>query len=279
MESTSATIEPIETPTPNPSFVAMADKVRADSQNLNRLTHVEELGVLFPDRTPEQIIGDLAEMIKVEEYQDVRVMFSPSGAACLYSVTFITPEQATAMSIAEEAREKIADKVRQDSKERIQLTPVKSLAALFPEMELAQVNGHIDSLAAETKYADLARVTGPTDIEYLYSQEHMTHNYATILARIEAKDPYTTIAETVREESRVYPRPTRVALFYEPLFQIESGQLEMIVEGLLRRPEYADITKIVASTNAIYLYSNQHLDPSYAESWVEWEEVGRQNNP
>lgn len=279
MEITSTGLENMQVHIADPIHLTIADKVRVDSETLARLTHVEELGPLFPDLAPEQIVAYLTELVKDEQFSDIRVMFSESGAAFLYSDKFITPTSASEKIVAEEVQEKIANQVRQDSQVEIRLTPFESLADLAPQLEPAKVKGYATAMSGTATYQDIQSITGPTNIVYLYSETHMTRNYATILARIEAKDPYTTIAETVREESRVYPRPTRSVLFYEPLFQIESSQLEMIVEGLLRRPEYADIQKIVASTHAIYLYSNRYLDPAYAESWVEWEEVGRQNNP
>ncbi len=279
MEMTSTGLENIQIKTADPIHLTIVEKVRMDSETPGRLTHVEELGPLFPELTPEQIVAHLTELVKDEQFSDIRVTFSDSGAAFLYSDTFITPTEASEKIVAEEVQEKIASQVRQDSQVEIRLTPVESLVELAPKLEAAKVKGYATAMLGNVTYHDIRPLNGPTGIAYLYSETHMTRNYATILARIEAKDPYTTIAETVREESRVYPRPTRVGLFYEPLFQIESAQLEMIVEGLLRRPEYADIQKIVASTGAIYLYSNRYLEPAFAESWVEWEEVGRQNNP
>jgi D-alanine-D-alanine ligase-like ATP-grasp enzyme len=55
--------------------------------------------------------------------------------------------------------------------------------------------------------------------------------------------------------------------------------METVVENLLRQPEYQDIKKIVATTGAIYLYSDKYLDPGAAQWQVQWEEVERHNNP
>jgi hypothetical protein len=37
--------------------------------------------------------------------------------------------------------------------------------------------------------------------------------------------------------------------------------------------------RAVASNGAIYLYSSQYLDAKWAQATVEWEEVGKYENP
>ncbi|MBI4786836.1 MAG: hypothetical protein HY782_07305 [Chloroflexi bacterium] len=260
-------------------LAAIADKVRTDSQTLARLIPVEELGTLFPDETPDQIIGYLAELVKAESYQDVKVHVSPSGAAYLYSTTCLTPEAASEKALMGEVHDKIADKVRADSQELERLTAMKSLVELFPDVPPDQVEKFAGMMADDEKFQDIKALVGPTGTSYFYSETHMTANYAALLARIEAKNPYATIAETVREESRVYPRPTKVALFYEPLFQIDPDMMGTVVEGMLQREEYQDIKKVVASTGAVYLYSDSYMPAGQAEAIVQWEEVEKDLNP
>ena len=43
--------------------------------------------------------------------------------------------------------------------------------------------------------------------------------------------------------------------------------------------QYKDIKLIEASTGAIYLHSDRFLDPDWAQSLVEWEEVGKNASP
>ncbi len=265
--------------TPDEIHTAIAEKVRADSQSPGRLTHVEELGSLFPEMKPEEIIKSLAELVKVEQFMDVRVMTSASGLAYLYSDRYISPAEVNEKSHLEEERTKIASKVREDSGVLAQLTPAKSLAEFVPLPELSQIEGHVAAMAGDERYQDIKQLIGPTGIAYLYSETHMTGNYASMLARVGEGTPCSIIAETVREESRVYPRPTKVELFYAPVFKLDPVHMEMLVEGMLRHPEYADLQKIVASTGAVYLYSTLYMDAYQAERWIEWEEVGRLDNP
>ena len=260
-------------------YAAIADKVRADSQNLGAPIHVEDLGPLFADLTPEQIVQHLTELIQIVDYQDVKVITSTAGATYLYSDTVMSPEEAGEQVLAQETQIKIAEKVREDSQADVRLTAVGTLAELAPDLPTAKVVEYATAMAGTEKYPDIQCLTGPTGIPYLFSEIHMTRNYAIILARVEAKNPYAMIAETVREESRIYPRPTKVELFYALVFQIPEDQMEMIVEGLLRRDEYGDIKKAIAPTQAIYLYSDRYMVAPHVESWIQWEEVDKFNNP
>jgi hypothetical protein len=260
-------------------YIAIADKVRNDSHRLAKPIPVEALGALFPDMKPDEIVGHLAALVKIEKYADIKVMTSASGAAYLYSDTSIAPEDAGKQIFTEEVQALIADKVRQVSKERAQLTVVSSLVDLAPNLEPSQIEEFVAAMPGDERYQDIQQVTAPTGTAYLYSEEHMTRNYAVLLARVESKDLCVTIAETVREESRIYPRPTKVRLFYSPVFQIDPGQMEMVVERTLQRQELADIKKIVAATGAVYLFSDKYMDPGLAEAQVQWEEVDKYRNP
>ncbi len=253
---------------------AIADKVRGDSHAAT-LTHIETLGALFPGLTPERIIEHLTALVKTEPYRDIKVMTSASGATFLYSDTIITAADASAEILAEQVQAKIADRVRADSKERVQLTLVKSFAELAPEVEPNLVEGYIAAMAGDERYQDIKQLTGPTGLAYLHSDTTMTHNYANLLARIETNDTCALIAETVREESQIYPRPTKVELFYAPIFKIDPDQMEMVVEQTLKRPEYQDIKKVVASTQAVYLYSAKYMVAPQVERWVQYQEVER----
>ncbi len=260
-------------------YATIADKVRVDSRDLAILTHVESLGPLFPDMTPEEIVNYLTEMHDIKEYDDIRALIAASGDAYLYSSTSITAEEAAEKCLIGEVRTKIADKVRKDSKANSQLTATASLAELFPDIAPEQIEKYREAMKQEKGYADIQFLVGPTGIAYLYSESFITSNYATMLARVDAKDACSTIADTVRDESRIYPRPTKVELFYAPIFQIDPGQMQQVVERTLQRPECADIKKIVAPTGAVYLYSNRYMEPAQAERWVQWEEVERLSNP
>lgn len=265
--------------TPEEIYAAVAGKVRSDSQNLAMPIPVEELGPLFPDLTPEQIVTHLTELVHQEDYADIKVVTSASGANYLYSETSITPEDASALVLADETQAAIATKVRGISRDEARLTPAESLKDAFPDLAPEQVEEYLAEMGDKNKFQDIKQLAGPNGALWLYSDQSMTGNYAALLARVEAKDPCKTIAETVREESMTYPRPTKVTLFYDTVFQIEGINLEGFVERTLQQPEYKDIKKIVASTSAVYLYSDLYMPAGQAEYLVEWEEIGKYKSP
>jgi hypothetical protein len=189
-----------------------------------------------------------------------------------------SPEEAEKNSI-EEIRIKIAERVREDSRGSAKLTPVDFLGTLFSNQETGKVHDVLAEMMNVDEYKAIQSVVISTGDEFLYSDKYITRNYARILARVQTNDPLAIIAETVREESKIYPRPTNIELFRERLFNIDPNDLEAQITQLGERPEYNDIKLIHASTGARYLYSVLYMSEDHARSLVEWEEVGRYDNP
>jgi hypothetical protein len=108
----------------------------------------------------------------------------------------------------------------------------------------------------------------------------MSDYYALLLTRVAAQDPCATIAETVRDESKRYPRPTNVLLFMEKLFGMKEADLKASISALQRRPEFSDIKTLVhPTTGGFYLFSSRYLDEDTASSMMDWQEVGKDANP
>ncbi len=180
---------------------------------------------------------------------------------------------------AEEIHTRIAGKVREDSENLAKLTNVNSLTALSPDLEPDKVEANLAEMANDDGYRDIKSVVASTGAVYLYSETYITRNYADILVRAEVNDPCATIAATVRDEARIYPRATRIEFFENPIFNIDPDELETYIARTLERQEFQDIKLIHASTDARYLYSNLYIDEDYARSLVEWEEVEEEENP
>lgn len=257
----------------------IADKVREDSSSHGRLTAAEFLGALTPDLAPDSIAESLDWMAEDERYTDIQALVLPSEAIYYYSDVYITPPEALEKGKIKEVQAKIASKVRDVSKSLAELTGVDTLADVDPDVESDDLQTALEELAEDDRYGDIRLVTSSTGADYLYSETYITRSYAGILIRAAANDPCATIAATVRDESRIYPRPTPVELFREPIFNIEAGELDVHVARVLQREEYQDIKKIVASTGAVYLYSDLYLHPNQALAQVEWTEVGQDENP
>jgi hypothetical protein len=254
----------------------IAAKVRDDSEHLARPIVVDSLEELFTELDPQV---DFAEMVKDERYQDIQLIVAPAGTLYIYSDVHITPEEAVEKSALEEAQTRIAEIVREDSRFP-KLTGVDHLDSLFPELQTGERETDLLSeMGSDDRYQDIHSVTAATGAVYVYSETYMTRNYAELLVRMEAKDPLVTISETVREESRVYPRPTAVELFREPIFDIGVSEIETHIADMLEQPEYKDIKEVVASNGARYLYSDLYMSEALARSTAEWLEVEQYENP
>ena len=132
--------------------------------------------------------------------------------------------------------------------------------------------------AALTTHPDLVPVEGAAGKQRFYSSQFMTNAYAGLLLRKEG-EPLHLIAETVRENSALYPRPLPLGAFEQPPFSLTR---EEILDGLKRmaaQDAYRDIARTRTSAGNEYLYSTAHLDADYAGSLAEWIDVGQYDNP
>lgn len=167
------------------------------------------------------------------------------------------------------------DTIRRDSAEG-RLTRLSSLRAAGP----ADPGRNPDPLREieGSGASDLKRMDGREET-YFFSDLGMTRSYAAYLFRLEEKDLVGLVLETVREDSRVYPRPTPLDFFRAPPFGLGPEQVEDILSRIRERGDCTDIRESRASNGARYLYSTLHLSPGHAEALTEWNEVGQAENP
>jgi hypothetical protein len=134
-------------------------------------------------------------------------------------------------------------------------------------------------LAAALKKDDnLQAAKAPDGSRIYYSAQFITQAYAAILLR-KLGDPLRLIAEVVRENSKVYPRPVPADMFTMPPFDLT----ERAIAGYLRKMKadkaYQDIVQIKTSTARKFLFSSNHLEKAHASLLAEWFDVGQGNNP
>ncbi|MFC2004806.1 hypothetical protein ACFLUY_01125 [Chloroflexota bacterium] len=259
--------------------IQIAEKVREDSKNLTKLTSAKAVNKLLSDLEPEGAVVNLNDMQGDSRYQDIKPVVASTGTVYLYSETYITKDQAEILAQAESIQTRTAEKVREDSKNLTKLTGVDSLGTLVPDLEPDKVKDNVAELLKDDRYQDIKSVVASTGAIYLFSETYITKNYADILVRAEANDPCATIAATVRDEARIYPRATRTEFFKNPIFNIDPEELERHLTSTLEQPEYRDIKLINASTGARYLYSDLYMNEDHARSLIEWEEVDQFENP
>ncbi|MCL2503984.1 MAG: hypothetical protein FWE94_05180 [Coriobacteriia bacterium] len=247
----------------------VAERVRRDSGDEDKVTGVDVLGVCAPYLSREELDKAIGVLCKDERYSDVCQLASFSGSVYLYSSEYFNEEAAAVMVRAEEFRLKIVEHVRGDSQYLTKLTPVENLIGLAPDATMDEVSVRLEEITKDPDFEDITCLTARTGAAFAFSEGHMTIEYATVLLRVAAKDPVYTIAETVREDSRVYPRPTDIEFFKYGLFEVDRSKLDEYVEQVL--VEYEDIERFEGPKGKTYLYSSEYLEGSRAELIAEIE--------
>jgi hypothetical protein len=87
------------------------------------------------------------------------------------------------------------------------------------------------------------------------------------------------IAEIVRENSAIYPRPVPIDMFKHLPFDLRLEEIQAYLAQMAKRDDYRDIKQTTSSIGTVFLYSTLHLDPGYASMLAEWVDVGQANNP
>ncbi|MCR3956638.1 MAG: hypothetical protein NUK57_10100 [Gudongella sp.] len=144
------------------------------------------------------------------------------------------------------------------------------------EKDPTDVTEILESIKSEL---DLKTIDDSEGNTFYYSGNEMTDKYAGIIIRVKNKDILKLIGDTVREESRRYPRPTYVTMFNLPPYNLTEGELEDMLAELSIDSEYRDLKFTHASNGTVFVYSNKHMSKGYADYLAEWIEVGQDENP
>jgi hypothetical protein len=113
---------------------------------------------------------------------------------------------------------------------------------------------------------------------YYYSGRYMTEPYARIL--IQKKEaPLLMIAETVRKNSMLYPRPIALDAFQKTPFEMNGEEVEAALERMAGQEDFRDICRTTTSIGTVFLFSTLHLEPDHASMLAEWFDVGQFQNP
>ena len=265
-------------------YARIAKKVREDSEKPGSLTPLIALDSLTPEPELMKVEVNLVEMVQDERYKDISFAITPAGNTYLYSNQFITKEDADVLAENEEISAVLAEKIRDNSKREAKLTSPDSLLPSETENEnreeqIKELREALGEMMSDERYQDIESVVVAKKGDYYYSSRYITANYAEILARAEANDPLSQIAATVRNDSKLYPRPTAVLYLTDPAFGLDPKNLDIDIDELLSKPEYGDIKLVRASNGAGYLYSDLYISEALAQADAEWNEVGRWNNP
>ncbi|QEM67648.1 hypothetical protein FO488_05435 [Geobacter sp. FeAm09] len=260
----------------------IAEMVRAHSQHA-ALTLDEDIVALddYLRYGRIELGAVLAEMATDERYQDIKAITTATGLVFVYSDTHVEADAAAAKSVVEEAKYMLAGAIRNDSCNHARLTPAGDIHAMAPDTDPAVIDIILQGLPTEPRYADIKTVTAANGEVFYHSNRHLADNYAATLLLSMAGDNCATIAEAVREESRVYQRTTNTCTFLNhSLYGIPYGDLENALAATLQSPAYSDIKRMAhPATGGVHLYCDRYLDEERAWAIMDWDEVGRDNNP
>jgi hypothetical protein len=257
----------------------IAEKGRADSRDLRRLTPEREVLATLSELEPAGLHALIAEMSTEGAYADIKAVIAVSGRIYLFSEKYLIAVEAAELGRLEEAKLEIVARIRSDSS-RIVLTTLEDLEPLFPFPEPERRAALLAEIRADERFQDIQSVTGPKGETYYHSDRYMSGNYGAIMMRARSGDPCWSIAELVRDRSRIMPAPTRTTVFDDPVFLLEPGRLGAILDELLAKEGYEDVKRIIhPKTKAQYLYSTRFLEERRALDIMDWEEVGMLKNP
>jgi hypothetical protein len=260
----------------------IAALVRAASAERRTPAQEHEVAALDEELPPARRSALLAEMAEDPAYADIKAVVAPSGRVYLFSEPALDRNAAVARSRVEESKLAIVEKIRGDSL-YVALTPLADLGPLFHSADPAERAALLAELQADPRFQDIQQLAGADGEPWFHSDTHLSGNYGRIMLRARAGDPALSIAELVRDRSRVMPAPTRVTVFQDRVFELSREQLDAFVDGLGKPgadPGYADIRRLVhPETGAVYLYSDRWMLEVDAVRVMDWEEVGQARNP
>lgn len=144
----------------------------------------------------------------------------------------------------------------------------------------ADERSHFEAVLEEVvdKNEDIKEISGSDGIPCYYSALSLGETYVRILIQ-KKENPLSLMAEIVRENSSIYPRPVPLDIFKESPFDFTHDELLVCLKKMAEQREYQDIAQTITSIGTIFLYSTQHLEPDYASSLAEWVDVEQINNP
>jgi hypothetical protein len=171
---------------------------------------------------------------------------------------------------------------RSENKQLVQFDEIweKLSKQRFPESEIGDQVTHLEPIMGDVlkENEDLREISGTRRILYYYSARSLSETYAGLLVGKE-EDPLQLIAQTVRENSAIYPRPIPLNIFGQPPFDFAERDVLLALEKMDQQEQYRDIVRTITSIGTTFLFSNRHLDPDHASTLAEWLDVGQANNP
>jgi hypothetical protein len=182
------------------------------------------------------------------------------------------------------AHQSLAELVREKSKAG-QLVAAEQLLLGLKQRDPETANENEDAVSPEAllinvmaEHEDLKEIRAKDGTCFYYCSMFMSEPYARILLH-KQEGAADLIADTVREDSDRYPRPTPLDVFKDPPVDMSHEELFSCLEQMPGQEEYQDIHQLSTSTGRVFLYSSRYLERDYALMLAEWVDVGQFENP
>jgi len=146
-------------------------------------------------------------------------------------------------------------------------------------IEKEQVDALLEAISEKPELIEIKTINDDEGNVFFYSATEMTDKYANILMSVNNKNFLKLIADTVRYESKTYPRPTRLSLFTLRPYNIKENVLLGLLSSLNSKSEYADLKYTEASNGVKFIYSEEYMTARYANTLAEWDEVLQKEIP
>lgn len=127
------------------------------------------------------------------------------------------------------------------------------------------------------EHEDLRVVTGQDELPFYYSLLYVSQTYAIIMAC--KASPLRLIAETVRKNAALYPRPVPLDMFQASPFDLKPEEIQAALGAMASQDQYNDIAFSMTSVGTVYLYSTKYMDHRFAALLAERDDVDLLHNP
>lgn len=245
---------------------ALAGRIRENAETTGNPIGVALLMKTAGGISEDEFNAAIAKMADDDSYSDIKSVTAFTGYIYYYSNEYISEDEAADKARAEELRVKLLLEIRSDSKYDTKLTEIATLDTLAPDIQPGEIDARVDDILEIPACKDIlvADAHGGGG-RFAFSTLYMTEEYASILLRKEANDAAYVIAETVREESRVYPRATKAEIFKYSIFGLDRKTFDDDIARALEL--YEDIKEVEGTRDDdLYLYSDLYMNAGSAQT-------------
>ena len=143
-----------------------------------------------------------------------------------------------------------------------------TISEVAEDLDISEVDEDFAEFKAQVLENHSIKEIGDEDNKFLYSSDFMVQGCAKMLKDINDNNIKKLIADMVRKESKIYPRPTAANLFLGPPFNYSKETIKQTIKIMKEIEDYSDIQKFTGVDGEDYLYSTTFISIAYANALV-----------